>query len=345
MTEQATTQIPDDQRPLVTFALFAYNQEKYIREAVLGALAQTYSPLQIILSDDCSPDRTFAVMQEMVADYSGPHEIILNRNEWNLGIGAHVNKIMGLSSGKYVVVAAGDDISLNCRVQKVVDYWLRSGRVCNLIYSNADVVDKNGNFIKTIGHEPRLENYGLLKALSREFPSPIGCANAWHPDVFEVFGPLRDDIVAEDRIVSMRAFFLGGYGYIDESLVKYRVHENNVYNRQKHKFNYLAHLERSKKVESIHCKTFEQFSIDIDNDIVKSKIDAATYEKAKNLISKKIKSHTLQILMLYSKLSQRLKALLLALMPPVLPVHFFRYVLRILVPRLHKKIIQKNWAT
>jgi hypothetical protein len=39
-------EMPDNvtDRPLVTFALFAYNQEKYIREAVVGAFAQTYEP-------------------------------------------------------------------------------------------------------------------------------------------------------------------------------------------------------------------------------------------------------------------------------------------------------------
>ena len=58
-----------EERPLVTFALFAYNQERYIREAVEGAFAQTYEPLEIILSDDCSTDRTFEIMQEMVANY------------------------------------------------------------------------------------------------------------------------------------------------------------------------------------------------------------------------------------------------------------------------------------
>lgn len=58
-----------EQRPLVTFALFAYNQEKYIREAVDGAFSQTYEPLEIILSDDCSSDRTFEIMQEMAAAY------------------------------------------------------------------------------------------------------------------------------------------------------------------------------------------------------------------------------------------------------------------------------------
>lgn len=56
-------QMPDNvtDQPLVTFALFAYNQEQYIREAVEGAFSQTYKPLEIILSDDCSRDRTFEI--------------------------------------------------------------------------------------------------------------------------------------------------------------------------------------------------------------------------------------------------------------------------------------------
>lgn len=60
-------------RPLVTFALFAYNQEDYVREAVQDAFAQTYEPLEIILSDDCSSDRTYQIMHEMAVAYRGPH--------------------------------------------------------------------------------------------------------------------------------------------------------------------------------------------------------------------------------------------------------------------------------
>ena len=41
-TSKKPEQMPDNatDRPLVTFALFAYNQEKYIREAVEEAFAQ-----------------------------------------------------------------------------------------------------------------------------------------------------------------------------------------------------------------------------------------------------------------------------------------------------------------
>ena len=81
-------------RPLVSFAVIAYNQERFIREAIEGAFAQTYEPLEIILSDDCSPDRTFDIMQEMAAAYDGPHKVVLNRNEPNLGLVPHVNRIL-----------------------------------------------------------------------------------------------------------------------------------------------------------------------------------------------------------------------------------------------------------
>ena len=69
-----------DEQLFVTFVLFAYNQEKYIREAVEGALSQTYGAMEIILSDDRSTDRTFEIMEEVVAEYTGIHEVILRKN-------------------------------------------------------------------------------------------------------------------------------------------------------------------------------------------------------------------------------------------------------------------------
>ena len=91
-------------RPLITFALFAYNQEKFIEEAVLGVFYQTYSPLEIILSDDGSSDNTFEIMSRMASEYVGPHTIVLNRNQPNIGLIQHVNKVVDeISKGEIVV--------------------------------------------------------------------------------------------------------------------------------------------------------------------------------------------------------------------------------------------------
>src|SRR5712672_4304281 len=111
------TMQPEASKPLLTFALAALNQERFIREAVEAAFAQTYSPLEIILSDDCSEDRTFEIMCEMAKAYRGPHRIVLNRNPVRRSIGGHINRIMEVSQGELILAAAGDDISLPRRTQ------------------------------------------------------------------------------------------------------------------------------------------------------------------------------------------------------------------------------------
>lgn len=132
-----------DEKPLVTFALFAYNQEKYIREVVEAALSQNYDRLEIVLSDDCSSDKTFEIKQTLVADYQGAHAVTLRRNNRNLGLAEHVNQMLAQASGKIVLLAAGDDISVPERTAisvALVDKYPSASAVL----LSASVIDKNG---------------------------------------------------------------------------------------------------------------------------------------------------------------------------------------------------------
>lgn len=52
--------------PLVSVCLIAYNQEKYVEKAIDSIFAQTYSPLEIILSDDCSTDNTLIIIKALL---------------------------------------------------------------------------------------------------------------------------------------------------------------------------------------------------------------------------------------------------------------------------------------
>src|SRR5947209_4528615 len=116
------------QKPLLTFGVAAFNQEPFVEEAVQAAFAQTYSPLEIILSDDASKDRSFEIMSELAAGYKGPHRIILNRNPVTRCIGGHINRIMEISRGELLLAAAGDDISLPQRADVTWQAWEASGR-------------------------------------------------------------------------------------------------------------------------------------------------------------------------------------------------------------------------
>ena len=54
--------MPSDNLPKISVILPAYNAEKYIEAAVNSILLQTYQNLEIIIADDCSTDRTKAII-------------------------------------------------------------------------------------------------------------------------------------------------------------------------------------------------------------------------------------------------------------------------------------------
>jgi len=227
-------QLDDNKQPLVTFALFAYNQERFIREAVEGALLQTYSPLEIILSDDCSTDLTFEIIQEMVDGYKGSHKIRLNRNDCNYGIANHTNKVISMAAGELIVMAAGDDISLPERTKVIVKSWLLYNKPTALQSSHSRINEYGEVLVEdvlrletNIYEEASYANL-LIKAKNKEKLKFFGAASAYSKYCFNELGPIPDYVVAEDGTLAFRALFLNGILHIKDVLVKYRIHENNI---------------------------------------------------------------------------------------------------------------------
>jgi glycosyltransferase involved in cell wall biosynthesis len=214
--------------PLVSFVLVSYNQEEFIAEAVAGAFAQTYTPLQIILSDDCSSDATFAIMEEAVRQYRGPHSVVINRNECNLGIGRHINKVVELAEGEWLVGAAGDDISLPERTAKIMTAARQSGGQAKSIWSRAQHMRADGTLLD-IFEQSTGAPYSPSEIVENQ-RVVMGCSHAWHRDVFQVFGPLYHKVMFEDNAISFRSFLLGKVVYVDDTLVHYRQHASNLTN-------------------------------------------------------------------------------------------------------------------
>ena len=213
---------------LVTFALFAYNQERFIAEAVRAALAQTYSPLEIILSDDLSTDRTFEIIKQEVAAYSGPHVIRLNRNERNIGFASHINSVMGMARGQLIVAAGGDDISLPERVEKLYAAYASSNGKALSLYSNATIIneqgEREGQYLSGRGQDQPSARW-----MAEHISAVLGCAHAWDRQVFDLFGPIQKEVFNEDMVIPFRAALIGEIKYIDEPLVLYRLHDNNAH--------------------------------------------------------------------------------------------------------------------
>lgn len=210
----------------VTFALFAYNQERFIRKAVEAALAQDYPRLEIILSDDCSKDNTFEIMEQIAKGYRGNNKIFLNRNQENLGIGSHVNKVLKMANGELIVLAAGDDISNSNRTSELVNHWIANDKKYDAIWSAVTLIDETENIIGELRSPVSCSTFE--SQVQQMVPCLLGCAHATTKRLFDQYGSLRDDVVYEDRAFAFRALCAGGLSYIDKELVQYRIHRRNV---------------------------------------------------------------------------------------------------------------------
>ena len=212
------------EHPLVTFALFAYNQEEYIREAVEGAFSQTYEPLEIILSDDCSSDRTFEIMQEMVATYEGPHKIRERQSPKNRGTLGHLLDVANECCGKYFVVAAGDDISVPARVELIVANF--TSDTVAAISSDDIVIDKDGK--ERDWHAGRFQNRSIAHQKNPTWV--LGATAAYRTDLLKSLPMPNERILHEDTVLQE---VLGIYGKISvrltDRLIKRRSHEDNVW--------------------------------------------------------------------------------------------------------------------
>jgi glycosyltransferase involved in cell wall biosynthesis len=228
------------QRPLVSFYVIAYNQEEYVRQAVEGALRQTYQPLEIILSDDCSVDRTFSIMEQMAGAYVGPHEIVVKRNKTNLGIGAHINSVLDVCRGEIIVASAADDWSVPDRVHRLFDWWTTNAPCAALVYSNLLEVDCSGNPLNTLDFRklnPRgpsntrgVVAWTLADHIDDRSLPLTGASFAYRRAVFDSCGPLWPGVIFEDNVFNVRAEVMGGVALCPEALVYHRRHDEQVTN-------------------------------------------------------------------------------------------------------------------
>ncbi|MGF6465959.1 glycosyltransferase family 2 protein [Paraburkholderia youngii] len=211
----------DTARPLVSMLVIAYNQAEQIGDAVRSALAQTYEPLEIIVSDDASRDATYAAIEAALAGYSGPHRVIARRNMVNQGISAHLSQLAQLAQGELLFIAAGDDMSAPERCERVVHCWLAHGRRPDLIATDLADMDETGHVHERVS-PTELDRYRSFDDWLVERPWLIGAAHTWSRRLIERFGPMLPGAAAEDQIMVLRAILSGGAISLREPLVRYR---------------------------------------------------------------------------------------------------------------------------
>ena len=122
-----------------------YNCASTLQEALDSLYSQTFQDFEIILCDDGSKDNTY----EVALQNKRQHEnIILLRNEQNLGLNTTLNKCLNIAKSEYIARMDGDDISLPTRFEKQVRF-LDEHPDFALVSCPMSLFDENGEWGKT----------------------------------------------------------------------------------------------------------------------------------------------------------------------------------------------------
>ena len=133
--------------PKVSVVMGIYNCASTLQEALDSLYAQTFQNFEIILCDDGSKDNTYEVALENQRNHPN---IVLLRNEQNLGLNATLNKCLTVAKGEYIARMDGDDISLPIRFEKQVKF-LDEHPEYAVVSAPMIYFDENGEFRRGAG--------------------------------------------------------------------------------------------------------------------------------------------------------------------------------------------------
>lgn len=134
---------------MLSVSMITYKHESYIKQAVEGVLMQeTNFEFQLIICDDCSPDTTPQIIQDLIDNHPKGYRIKYFRHEKNIGIQPNGIFAANQCVGKYIALCEGDDYWNDPqKLQKQVDF-LEINPDYVMSYHDIYVVDEKGTYVR-----------------------------------------------------------------------------------------------------------------------------------------------------------------------------------------------------
>lgn len=113
-----------------------YKAEKCLERCVRSLFEQTYSDLEFVFVDDCSPDDSIAVLEKVVREYPArKDQMRLLRNNSNCGVAATRNLAIESARGEFICFVDADDwLQLNA-IELLVERQLSEN--ADIVYGSA----------------------------------------------------------------------------------------------------------------------------------------------------------------------------------------------------------------
>jgi glycosyltransferase involved in cell wall biosynthesis len=206
----------------VSFIVPCRNKGRHVGATVDSVFRQTFSPMEIVLSDQGSTDGSLAVLEDKASLYDGPNKVWIFRcpdleYRGMAGLNCHLNWLHTQIDGDVVIMCSADDLVHADRATRTVQMFREHGAsyvgtgLRNLwpdgsLSHDTDFPDRRSRWIKPLEVFPQTLT--------------ISMSSAWARDLYEKHGPLRG-VEAQDIILPVMALYERGVYYLDELLHYY----------------------------------------------------------------------------------------------------------------------------
>ena len=133
----------------ITVGMPVWGVENYIRRCIESILNQDFEDLEVIVVDDCSPDKSMNIVEGIKASHPKGDRIRIIRQPHNMGCWAARNTILENSSGKYILFIDSDDYLAEGAIRKLFQKAEETN--AEATYGSTMPVDEKGTIIDNSG--------------------------------------------------------------------------------------------------------------------------------------------------------------------------------------------------
>ena len=233
------------ENPLVSIICLAYNHENFVVETLNSVIQQNYQPIELIIVDDYSKDRTKLEINNWLLSHP---EVQFIANEFNIGNTKSFNNALKIAKGEYIIDLAADDLLLPNGIQMQVNAFQKSKfKNLGVVYGNAEIINEDGSFNSFYFPVDKNGKVISKRIIGDIYSSVLSTGDSicsvsalFKKSVFDFLGGYDETLAYEDLDSWIRASREYEFDFIDEVLVRKRMVTNSLgsnFYKKKHKIN------------------------------------------------------------------------------------------------------------
>lgn len=242
----------------VSIAVPVYKVEQYIERCVISLMEQTYSNIEYVFLNDCTPDKSIDILKDVVSRYPQrlPFVKIVSHRE-NKGIAETRNDLVPLCTGDFVYFVDSDDYLEKDAIEALVEAQKQSGAdmVVGQFVINENTIDSR------FANPPLNTKEGMLHSMLSQVWHHELCNRLIRTRLFDRGITIGKGInVCEDwQVVPKLVFFSKSVRTIEKVTYHYVENQESATHKKKEwateKSNYLQELQALKSNLTFFDKT------------------------------------------------------------------------------------------